>query len=277
MSSHHAHPHSNMDHESFSKKPPTPPFLIPFTLKSQKELQEEKHAEAMELLKRRAIRRWKKERTKSFPPPRFAPPAGYSYGPEDFEFADDFARIIFLPLEEEPLTCYWNEDIVFRMASAQGDKPTRQNIGSSTLRQLFRVKADVDLKASEQKQIQWAHDLEKPKRPERHMTHEPNLKRGDSSVQPSAPKGIRLQVSEVGEASSSAAEAPQTLHMLEASTEEPHEYADGYFYSSEESYEGSEWTDDDSGYYDDPSPDLYISREESQSSRAKGKARVVEI
>ena len=266
-----------MDHELFSKKPLTPPCLIPLTYKSQEELQEEKHAEAMELLKKRAIRRWKEERTKSFPPPRFAPPAGYSYGPEDFEFADDFDRIIFLPLEEEPLTRYWSEDIVFRMASAQGDKPTRQNIGSSTHRQLFRVKADVDLKASEQKQIQWAHDLEKPKRPESHMARELNLKRRESSAQPSGPKGLQLQVSEVGEASSSATKAPQTLHMLEASTEEPYESADRAFYSSEERYEGSEWTDDDSGYYDDPSPDLYTSRDESPSSRAKGKARVVAV
>ena len=266
-----------MDHESFSKKPLTPPCLIPLTYKSQEELQEEKHAEAMELLKRRAIRLWKKERTKSFPPPRFAPPKGYSYGPEDFEFADDFDRIIFLPLEEEPFNRYWEEDLVFRMASAKSDKPTRQNIGSSTHRQLFRTKADVNLRASEQKRIQWAHNLEKPKRPERHMTQEPNLKCGDPSVQPSAPKGIRLEVSEVREASSSAAEAAQTRRMLEASTEEPHESADRGFYSSEGSYEGSDLTDDDSDYYEEPSSDLYNSRAESSSSREKGKARLVDV
>ena len=97
MSSHHAHPHSNMDHRLFPEKPSTPPFLIPFTHKSQKEIQEEKYAEALEMLKRKAVRRWKIERINNFPPPRFAPPADYSYGPEDFELADDFDRIIFLP------------------------------------------------------------------------------------------------------------------------------------------------------------------------------------
>ena len=264
MTSHHAHPRSNMDHRLLPDKPPTPPFLIPLTHKSQKEFQEEKYAEAMDMLKRRAVQRWKTERTKSFPPPRFTPPTGYSYGPEDFELADDFDRIFFLPLEEELLTWYWSDDITFRMASAPGDTPTQQDIGSSTPRQLFRVKADGDLaawKTSKQKQIQWAHKLEKLKRSESHMTQELSLKRCDSSAQLSVPKGLQLQVSEVREASSSAAEAPQTLHMLEGSTEGPHESADMDCYSSEESYEGSEWTDDDSDYYDDPSPDLCISTE----------------
>lgn len=279
MSSHHAHPHSTMDHRLLPDKPPTPPFLITFTHKSQKEFQEEKYDEAMDMLKRRAVRRWKIERTKSFPPPRFAPPTGYSYGPEDFELADDFDRITFLPLEEELLTWYWSDDITFRMASAQGDTPTRQDIGSSTHRQLFRVRAEGDLaawKTSKQKQIQWAHDSEEPKRPESHMTQKLNLKRCGSGAQRSVPRGRELQVSEVGEASSSAAEALQTLHMLEASSEEPHESADMDYYSSEESYEGSKWTDDDSDYYDDPSPDLCISTEKPSSSREKGKARCLE-
>ena len=251
-----------MDHRLLPDKPPTPPFLITFTLKSQKELQEEKYAEAMDMLKRRAVQRWKIERTKSFPPPRFAPPTGYSYGPEDFELADDFDRIIFLPLEEELLTWYWSDNITFRMASAPDDTPPQQDIGSSTNRQLFRVKADGDLaawKASKQKQIPWAHNLEKPKCPESHMTQELNLKRCDSRAQPSVPEGLQLRVSEVGEASYSVAETPQTLHMLEASTKGPYESADMDCYSSEESYEGSEWIDDDSDYSEDPNPDLYIS------------------
>ena len=280
MSSHHAHPHSNMDHRLLPDKPPTPPFLIPFTHKSRKELQEEKYAEAMEMLKRRAVRRWKIERTKSFPPPRFAPPAGYSYGPEDFELADDFDRIIFLPLEEELLTWYWSDDITFRMASARGDTPTRQDIGSSTHRQLVRVKADGDLaawKTSKQKQIQWPHNSESSKRPKSHISRELNLNARDSSAQPSVPKGLQLHISEVGESSSIAAAAPQTPHRLEASTEKPREFAEMDYYSSDESYEGSEWTDDDSDYYDDPSPALYISTAEPPRSSDKGKARCVGV
>ena len=280
VSSHHAHPHSNMDHRSFPDKPPTPPFLIPFTHKSQKELQEEKYAEAMEMLKRRAIRQWKIERTKSFPPPHFAPPAGYSYGPEDFELADDFDRIIFLPLEEELLTGNWSEDITFRMASARGDTPTRQDIGSPTRRQLFRVKANGDLaawKRSKQNHVRWAHDLEKPKRPESHMSQELNPNACDSGAQPSVPKGLQLHVSEIGESSSVAAAAPQTPHSLEASTVKPRELAEMDHYSSDESYEGSEWTDDDSEYYDDPSADLFISTAEPPRSSDKGKARCVNV
>ena len=279
MSSHHAHPHSNMDHRLLPDKPPTPPFLIPFTHKSQKELQEEKYAEAMEILKRRAVRRWKIERTKSFPPPRFAPPVGYSYGPEDFELADDFDRIIFPPLEEELLTWYWSDDIAFRMASARSVTPTRQDIGPSTHRQLFRVKADGDLaawKTSKQKQFHWAHGIEKAKRPKSHMSRELNLKHCDPNAQPSVSKGRQSLVFETGESSCLSAEDPPTLHMLEVSTEEHHESAEMDFYSSEESYEGSDWTDDHSDYYDDPSPDLCISTKETSSSREKGKARCLE-
>lgn len=280
MSSHHAHPHSNMDHRLLPEQPPTPPFLIPFTHKSKEELQEEKDAEVRETLKTRAVRRWKIERTKSFPPPPFAPPAEYSYGPEDFELADDFDRIIFLPLEEELLTWYWSDDIVCRMASARGAVRTRQDIESSTHRQLFRVKADGDLAAwrtSKQKQIKWAHDLEKPKCPESHMSQELNLKGCNSSAQPSVPKGLQSHGSEAKEPSSSAAEAPQTLHRLDMLCEEPRGLAERDFYSSDESYEGSEWTDDDSDYYDDPSSDLYISTEEPSRSSGKGKARCVEV
>lgn len=274
MSSHHARPHYNMDHRSLPEKPPTPPFVIPLTLKSQKELQKEKDAEVREMLKRKAIREWKIERTKDFPSPPFIPPADYSYGPEDFELADDFDHIIFLPLEEELLIWYWSDDITSRIASARGAMPTRQDIASSMQTQLFRVKAEGDLtawRAPKQKQMQWARHLEKPKRPEFHMSQDHNPKNYDSSAQPSVPKGFQTYESEAGKSSYSATEAPQMLHKLEVPTEGPHESFGSDFYSSEESYEGSEETDEDSDYYDDPSPDLYTSTEEPSGSIEKEK------
>ncbi len=252
---------------------------MPLTHKSQNELQEEKDAEVRERLKRKAIRQWKVERTKDFLPPPFATPADYSYGPEDFELADDFDRIIFLPLEEELLTWYWSDDITSRIASSRGAMPRRKDIESFNHGRLFRVKADGDLAAwtiPKQKQVQWARDLKKPQRPESHMSQELNPKSCDSSVQPSMPKKLQSHESEAGKSSHFAAEAPQTLHRLEVPTEEPHESSEMDYYSSEESYEGSEETDEDSDYYDDPSPDLYISTEEPSWSSEKGKARCVE-
>ena len=275
MSSHHARPHFNMDHELLPEKPPTPPLVIPLTPKSQKELQEEKDAEDRETLKRKVVRQWKIERTKAFLPAPFAPPADYSYGPEDFDLADDFDHIVFLPLEEELLTWYWSDDITSRIAPAT---PTRQNIESSSHPQLFRVKAEGDLaawKIPKQKQVQWARNLEKPKRPDSHIFQELNPKSCDSSAQPSVPKRLQSHESEAGESLYFAAEAPQTLHRLEAPTEEPHESSKMDFYSSEESYDESEETDD-SDYYDDPSPELCISTEEPSWPSEKGKARCVE-
>lgn len=279
MSSHHAYPHSSMDHGLLPEKSPTPPFLTHFMHKSRKGLQEEKYAEAMEMLKKRAVQQWKTERTKRFPPPRFAAPAGYSYSPEDFELADDFDHIIFPPLEEEPLIMHWSDDITFRVASARDDTPTREDIGSSTHRPLFRVKADGNLaawKPSKQKHVQWADDLESQKRPKSHMTQKLNPNTCDSGAQPSVPKGFQLHI-EVGESSSAAAAAAQTPHRLEASTENPRKIAEMDFYSTDESYEGSEWTDDDSDYYDDPSADLRISTAEPPRSRDKGKGRAVDV
>ncbi|KAK0509716.1 hypothetical protein JMJ35_008110 [Cladonia borealis] len=282
MSSHHAHPHSNMDHRFLPEKPPTPSFMIPLTHKSQKELQEEKDAEDQEMLKTKAIRQWKIKRSKEFLPPPFAPPADYSYGPEDFELADDFDRIIFLPLEEELLTWYWSNDITSRIASARSAMPTQQDIEPSSHPQLIRVKAEGDLaawKMSKQKQVQWARDSEKPKNPESHISQEPNIfKSSDPGAQPCVPmKRLQSHESEAGESSSLAAEAPQTLHGVEGPTEESHESSEVDFYSSEESYEGSEWTDEDSDYYDDPSSDLFISTKQSSWSSEKGKARCVEV
>ena len=279
MSSHHACPHSNMDHRSLPEKPPTPPFVIPFSHKSQEELQEEKDAEVREMLKRKAVRHWKIKRTKDFPPPSFAPPADYSYSPQDFELADDFDRIIFLPLEEELLIGYWSDDITSHVAPARGALPTRQDIDSARRPQLFRVKAEGDLAACnipKQKQIQWARVLEKPKRPESRIPQELNPKSCDSSTQPFAPKSIQSREPEAMESSSFAAEAPQTLHRLGLPTEEPHESSESDFDSSEESYEGSDETEEDSDYYDDPTSDLYISTEEASWSSEKGKARCVE-
>ena len=279
ISSHHAHPHSNMDQRFLPEKPPTPPFVVALTHQSQKGLQEEKDAEDREMLKRKAVRQWKIERTKKFPPPPFAPPADYSYGLEDFELADDFDRIIFLPLEEELLTWYWSDDITSRIASARCAMPTRQDIESSSHPQLFRVKAEGDLaawKIPKQKQVQWARDLQKPKRPESHMSQELNPTSRDSSAQPSVPTRLQAHESEVAESSYFAAETPQTLCRLEVPTEGPHASSEMDFYSSEESYEGSEKSDEDSDYYDDPSPDLCISTEEPSWSGEKGKARCVE-
>ena len=280
MTSHHARPHFNMDHRLLPEKPPTPPFLIPFTHKSQTEIQEEKNAEVREMLKRNAVQQWKIERTREYLPPPFAPPDDHSYGPEDFDLADDFDHIIFYPLEEELLTWYWSDDIVSRIASARGDITRQQDIKSSTHRPLFRVKADGDLaawKTPKQKQVQWARELENPKRPEPHMSQELNLNRCDPSAQPSVPKGLQFYVSEAGEPLSFAAEAPQTLHRLEAPHEEPRESAEMDYNSSEESYEWSEESDEDSDYYDDPSPDLCISTEVPSWSSEKGKARCIEV
>ena len=279
MSSHHAHPHSNLDQRSLPEKPATPPFLIPLAHKSQKELQEEKDAEDRETQKRKAVQQWKIKRTKEYLPPPFAPPADHSYGPEDFELADDFDRIVFLPLDEELLTWYWSDDITSRIASARGAMPTGQNIEPSSHPQLFRVKAEGDLaagKITKQKQVQWARDSEKPKHPESYMSKELNHKSCDFSAQPSMPKTLQSHESKAGESSYCAAEAPQTLHRLEVPTEEPHESSEDDFYSSEESYEGSEETDEDSDYYDDPSPDLCISTEEPSWPSEKGKARCIE-
>ena len=279
MSSHHAHPHSNMDQISLPEKPPTPPFVLPLTHKSQKELQEEKDAEDREMQKRKAVRQWKIERAKEFLPPPFAPPADHSYGPEDFELADDFDRIIFLPLDEELLTWNWSDDITSRIASGRGAMPTGQDIEPPSHPQLFRVKAEVDLaawKIPKQKQVRWARDLEKPKRPESQMSQELNPKSCDSSAQPSVPKRLQSRESEAWGSTYSAAEAPQTLHRLEVPTKELHDSSETDFYSSEESYEGSEETDEDSDYYDDPSPDLCISNEEPSWSSEKGKLRCIE-
>ena len=279
MSSHHARPHSNMDHRSLPEKPPTPPFVIPLSHNSQEESQEEKDAEVREMLKRKAVRQWKIKRSKDFPPPPFAPPADYSYSPQDFELADDFDRIIFLPLEEELLIWYWSDDITSRIAPARGALPTRQDISSSRRPRLFRVKAEGDLaacKIPKQKQIQWAHVLEKPKRPESRMPQELDPKSRYSSTQPYAPKSIQSRKPEAVESSSFAAEALQTLHRLGVPTGEPHEFSKSDFDSSEESYEGSDETEEDSDYYDDPTPDLYISTEEPSWSSGKGKARCVE-
>ncbi len=280
MSLHHARPHLNMDHRLLPEKPPTPPFVIPFTHKSQTEIQEEKNAEVREMLKRKAVQQWKIERIEEFLPPPFAPPDDYSYGPEDFDLAEDFDHIVFLPLEEELLTWYWSDDIASRIAPARDEVPRQKDIESSTHPPLFRVKADGDLaawKTPKQKQVQWARGLEKPKRPESHMSQELNLKRCDPSAQPSVPKGLQFYVSEAGESSSFATEAPQTLHRLEAPYEEPRESAELYCDSSEESCEWSEESDEDSDYYDDPSPDLCISTEEPSWSSEKGRARCVEV
>ena len=283
MSAHHAHPHSNMDHIFVPEKQPMPSFVIPPSHMSQKELQEEKDAEDQEMLKTKAIRQWKIKRSKEFRPPPFAPPADYSYGPEDFELADDFDRIIFLPLEEELLTWYWSDDITSCLASARSAMPTQQDIEPSYSHpQLIRVKAEGDLaawKMSKQKQAQWARDSEKPKCPEYHISQELNLKgsSSDSSAQPSVPmKRLQSHESEAGESSSSVAGAPQTLYRAEVPTEEPNESSEMDFYSSEESYEGSEWTDEDSDYYDDPTPDLFMATEVPSWSREKRKVRCVE-
>ena len=279
MSSHHARPHSNMDHRSLPEKPPTPPLVIPLSHKSQEELKEEKDAKVREMLKRQAVRQWKIKRTKDFPPPPFAPPADYSYSPQDFELADDFDRIIFLPLEEELLIWYWSDDITSRIAPARGALTTRQDMNSSKRPQLFRVKAEGDLaacKIPKHKPIQWARVLEKPKRPESRMPQELNRKSFDPSTQLSAPRSIQSCEPEAMESSSFAAEAPQTLHRLGVPTEEPHESSESDFDSSEESYEGSDETEEDSDYYDDPAPDLYISTEEPSWSSVKEKVRCVE-
>ena len=284
ISSHHAHPHSNMDQILLPEKPPTPSLVIPLTHKSQKELQEEKDAEDREMLKTKAIRQWKLKRSHEFLPPHFTPPTNYSYGPEDFELADDFDRIIFLPLEDELFTWYWSDDITSHLASAQSAVPTHQDIEPSFRHpQLIRVKAEGDLaawKLTAQKQVQWARDSKKPKCPEPQISQEPNNPESfDSSPQHFVPtKRLQSHESEAGESLDLAVGTPQTLHKAEVPTKEPHEFSEKDFYSSEESYEGSEWTDDDSDYYDDPTPDLFIANEEPSWSRNKGKARcVVEV
>ena len=284
MGSHYAHPHSNMDHRFLPEKPPTPSFIIPLTNMSQKDLQKEKDASVREMLKTKAIRQWKIERTEKFLPPPFAPSADYSYGPEDFELADDFDRIIFLPLEEELLTWYWSNDITSPIASARSAMPIQQDIEPSFSHpQLIRVKAEGDLaawKMSKQKQVQWARGSEKPKCPEYHISQaKPNHKTSGASAQPSVPmKRLLSHESEAGESSFSvAAEAAQRLYMAEVTTEEPNESSEVDFCSSEESYDGSEWTDEDSDYYDDPTPDLFMATEEPLWSIEKGKARCVEV
>ena len=283
VNSHHAHPHSNMDHRYLPGGPPTPSFMVPVTHKSQKELREDKDAGDWELQKTKAIRQWKIERTNSFPPPPLAPLQDYPYGPEDFELADDFDRIIFLPLEEELLTWYWSDDVTSRIASARSALPIHQDIEPSFGHpQLIRVKAKGDLaawKMSGQKQVQWGRDSEEPKCPEDHISQELTPKSSEAGAQPSVPMKRRQShhESEAVEPSYFAVGTPQTLYRAEVPTKEAHQSSEMDFYSSEESYEGSEWTNEDSDYYDDPTPDFFMATEKPSWSREKGKARCGEV
>ena len=281
INSHPAHPHSNMDYRSLPEKPPTPALVNPFSYIPQKELQAEKDAEDREALKAKAIQQWKIERSKEFLPPPFAPPADYSYGPEDFELADDFDRIIFLPLEEELLTWYWSDDITSRLASDRNAMPTRHDLEPLFSHpQLIRVKAEWDLaawKLSKQKQVRWTRDSEKPRCPESLNSQEPNNPEScESGAQPSVPMK-RLQSHHESEDENSpfaAAGASSTLHRAEALTKESHEFSEKDFYSSEESYQGSAWTDENSDYYNDPTPGLFMATEEPSWFREEGESEM---